>query len=302
MSAQEVEKIAELKRRLNAVILAHNYQRDEVQAVADFTGDSLELARKAVSIDADVVVFCGVRFMAESAAVLNPGKMVLFPDETAGCPLADMIDVPALQQAKAANPEAAVVCYINSSAAVKAESDICCTSSNAAAVVGSLSAEKVLFVPDRNLACWVAGKTGKTIIPWDGYCPTHERLTVEELLQAKAEHPSAEVLVHPECDQLVTSAADFVLSTGSMLRWARESEARQFIVGTEVGLLYRLRRENPGKLFISPSPRLLCPNMKKITLDKIVSAMEEQKYVVTVEPTIANRARLVLDAMLSVAV
>ncbi|KKM12457.1 quinolinate synthetase [Clostridiales bacterium PH28_bin88] len=296
-----VKEIEELKRERRAVILAHNYQQDVVQDIADFVGDSLALSRHAANTDAEVVVLAGVRFMAESASILAPEKVILLPDVLAGCPLAASIDVEGLREEKAKYPDAAVVCYVNSPAEVKAESDICCTSSNAVAVVESLPHRRVLFVPDRNLANFVARFTDKEIIPWEGCCITHYRVTLEELEEAKAARPEAKILVHPECRPEVVEAADFTGSTGAILKFARESDAGEFLIGTEMGILHRLRVENPGKKFYLLSPGLICPNMKLTNLAKIAACLKEMRPVIRVPEEIRARAYQALERMLKVA-
>ena len=294
------EEIAALKSARNAVILAHNYERPEVQDIADFTGDSLELARKAASVEADVIVFCGVYFMAETAAILNPSKKVLIPDETAGCPMADMITGEQLRALKARHPGAAAVCYVNSTAEVKAECDICVTSGNAERVMATFPKEReIIFVPDQHLGSHIAEKLGVTYILWPGYCPTHARLTAKQVAAARAAHPSAPVLVHPECPKEVRAAADERLSTGGMCAFARTSPAQEFIVGTETGILHRLQQENPGKKFW-PAAELVCPNMKKTTLEKVRNCLQEMSPVVTVPDDIAVRAKRAINAMLAV--
>ena len=294
------EEIVALKSARNAVILAHNYERPEVQDIADFTGDSLELARKAASVEADVIVFCGVYFMAETAAILNPSKKVLIPDETAGCPMADMITVEQLRALKAKHPGAAAVCYVNSTAEVKAECDICVTSGNAERVMASFPKDKeIIFVPDRHLGSHIAEKLGVSYILWPGYCPTHARLTAKLVVNARAAHPGAPVIVHPECPKEVRDAADERLSTGGMCAFARTSPAEEFIVGTETGILHRLQRENPGKKFW-PAAELVCPNMKKTTLEKVRDCLRDMSPVVTVPEEIAVRAKRAIDAMLAV--
>jgi quinolinate synthase len=294
------EAITELKREKNAIILAHNYQRTEVQLAADYLGDSLGLSRTAARVSEQVIVFCGVHFMAESAAVLAPDKTVLLPREDAGCPMADMVTPNALREKKMLHPEAAVVCYVNSSAAVKAESDICCTSANAIDVVNSLDAEEILFVPDRNLALYVQRFTDKNIIPWQGYCPTHHRLDADELAAAREEHSGSVVIVHPECEPAVIDMADEVLSTGGMLRFAGETTAREIIVGTETGMLDRLRREFPDKKFYLPSPKMVCPNMKKIGLEEVDASLYALAPRITVPEETAVGARRALERMLTV--
>ena len=294
------EEIAALKSARNAVILAHNYERPEVQDIADFTGDSLELARKAASVEADVIVFCGVYFMAETAAILNPSKKVLIPDETAGCPMADMITGEQLRALKAQHPGAAAVCYVNSTAEVKAECDICVTSGNAERVMATFPKEReIIFVPDQHLGSHIAEKLSVTYILWPGYCPTHARLTAKQVAAARAAHPGAPVLVHPECPKEVRDAADERLSTGGMCAFARTSPAQEFIVGTETGILHRLRQENPGKKFW-PAAELVCPNMKKTTLEKVRDCLQDMSPIVTVPEDIAVRAKRAIDAMLAV--
>ena len=296
------EEIVRLKKARNAVILAHNYTRGEVQDVADFTGDSLELARRAVEVEADVIVFCGVWFMAETAKILNPAKTVLIPEPSAGCPMADMITGAQRRALKAKNPGAKAVCYVNSTAEVKAECDICVTSGNAEKVMARFAPdEKILFVPDQHLGGHIAGLLKREYTLWPGYCPTHAAVTVGAIEAARKLHPRAVVMVHPECAKDVRAAADRQLSTGGMCRFARESEAKEFIVGTEVGILHRLRMENPGKAFYPVSERIVCPNMKKTTLDNLAESLREMKTEVTVSADIAARAKRAIDAMLAVA-
>jgi quinolinate synthase len=295
-----LERIGELKRRKNAVILAHNYQIPEVQDAADFVGDSLELSRKAAGLDAATIVFCGVHFMAETAAVLAPGKTVLLPEIEAGCPMADMINGRELRAWKAGYPGLKVVCYVNTSAEVKAESDICCTSSNAVAVVNSLGVERILFVPDKNLAAYVARETGKTIIAWDGYCYVHHRFTPRDIEEARALHPDAEVWVHPECPLDVSELADKVLSTGKMVLEARTTSRREVIIGTEKGIIYRLSKENPAVKFYPARETALCAHMKMTTLAKVLRALETDTFRVEVPGDIADRARGAIQAMLTI--
>ena len=296
---EEIRKLASERR---AVILAHNYTRGEVQDVADYTGDSLELARKATEVDADVIVFCGVYFMAETAAILNPGRTVLIPDPSAGCPMADMITGAQLRELKAQNPGAKAVCYVNSTAEVKAECDMCVTSGNAERVMATYSPdEKILFVPDRHLGGHIAGLLGRRYELWQGYCPTHQSITAKGVADARALHPGAPVLVHPECAKDVRDAADFALSTGGMCKFARESDAGEIVVGTETGILHRLRKENPGKQFYPVSERTVCPNMKKTTLENLAECLREMKTRVTVPEPIASRARNAVEAMLRIA-
>ncbi|SNQ59620.1 quinolinate synthase NadA [Candidatus Methanoperedens nitratireducens] len=296
----DFDRIKWLKKEKNAIILAHNYQRGDVQDAADFVGDSFGLSQKAVSSGADVIVFCGVDFMAESAAVLNPGKTVLMPELSAQCPMAGMITPESLKLEKEKHPGAAVICYVNTSAAVKAQSDVCCTSANAIKVVNSMEADEIIFVPDRNLALYVAANTEKKIIPWKGYCPTHHLILPGDILLEKEEHPDALVLVHPECRPEVVALADKVLSTSGMLKYAAQSSSKEFIIGTEVGLLHRLNRENPDKKFIPATRYAVCPNMKMNTLGSIIRALERNEHVIKVPEDIRKRAKLALDRMLEV--
>ncbi len=295
------DRIQQLKLERNAIILAHNYQREEVQDVADRVGDSLELARWAAQSEAEVIVLCGVHFMAESAKILNPTRTVLLPEKAAGCPMAEMIDVEDLRQWKARYPQAKVVCYVNSSAAVKAESDICCTSSNALKVVESLDAQQILFVPDQHLGHWVSRQTSKEIILYPGYCVTHQRLKREHIEAARAAHPGALLVAHPECAEEIVDLADAVLSTSGMLRYVKASPARLFLVGTEAGILHRMRLENPDKVFYSASSALLCPNMKKTHLKSVVLSLERNQYEITVPEEVRVKAKAALDRMLAVA-
>ena len=295
------KKINELKKKRNAVILAHNYQLPEVQDVADFHGDSLELSRMAAKTDAKVIVFCGVHFMAETASILCPQKLVLMPDLFAGCPMANMMTAEQLKKLKKEHPKAAVVGYVNTSAEVKAELDICCTSTNAAAVVNVLKdREEIIFVPDKYLADYVEKTTGKKLIKWSGYCPTHVKILPEDIKRESKFHPFAKVMVHPECLPQVVAMADAVLSTSKMCKFAKETEAKEFIVGTEVGLIYRLKQDNPAKEFYPASERAVCPNMKRTTQEKILWALEELKEEVRVPDEIRIRARKAIDRMLQI--
>ncbi|MCK4623450.1 MAG: quinolinate synthase NadA [Desulfuromonadales bacterium] len=295
------QRIKELAAERNALLMAHNYQRDEVQEVADITGDSLALSMEAAKTDKEVIVFCGVHFMAESAAILSPEKTVLLPRADAGCPMADMVTAEGLRKFKAQHPGATVVTYVNSTAAVKAESDICCTSSNAVNVARSLDAKKLLLVPDRNLGRYIARHVPeKECICWEGYCPTHDRLKVEEIKQARADHPDALFMAHPECTPEILALADHICSTSGMYTFAKENPARKFIVGTENGILWRLKLENPEKEFIMPSRSLVCPNMKLTTLEDIVKCLETMEPRVTVSEEVREKARLSLDRMLAV--
>jgi quinolinate synthase len=291
-------RIQALMKKRNAVILVHNYQSDEVQDIADFLGDSLDLARKAADTTAEVIVFCGVHFMAETAAILNPGKTVLLPDAASGCPMANMIDAPRLRALKAEHPGVPVVAYINTTAEVKAEADVCCTSSNAVKIVGSMPDKEIIFVPDKNLGDYVARRTGKKLILWEGFCPTHMKIMPEDILALKKIHPRAEVLAHPECRPEVVDLADKVLSTTGVCTYVRESAGKEFIIGTEVGILYRLRKENPGKIFYPASTAAVCPNMKKNSLEKILWALEDMRPVITVEESVRVKAKRAIDKML----
>lgn len=295
------EDILALKKDLNAVILAHLYQRPEVQDIADFVGDSLGLSREAAKTDADVIVFCGVHFMAETAAILSPGKTVLLPEVNAGCPMADMVTAEALRAKKEEYPDAVVVCYVNSSAEVKAESDICCTSANAVKVVRSIPPDKrVLFVPDRNLGNYVGLQSGREIIYWNGYCNTHDKLTVEDIQKAKEAHKSAVVMVHPECRPEVVALADQVFSTSGMIKFAEGNETKEYIIGTEMGIMHQLHKKCPDKQFYMASQKLVCPNMKATTLDKVKWALEEMQPRVMVPELIQVKALSAVERMLAI--
>ncbi len=294
------QQLRALLEQRNAILLAHNYMRDEVQEVADITGDSLGLSIEAAKTKASVIVFCGVHFMAESAAILSPQKTVLLPRLDAGCPMADMVTVAGLLEMKAKHPGVPVVTYVNSSAAVKAVSDICCTSANAVKVVESLPNREIIFVPDRNLGRYVARFTNKTFHFWDGYCPTHERLKPEAVLSLKAEHPDAQFVCHPECNPAVVALADHVGSTTGMYDYCHRSSAKRFIIGTEAGILYRLRKENPDKEFILAAPSLVCPNMKLTSLEDVISALETMAPVVSVPEEVRIPAKRALDRMIAV--
>jgi quinolinate synthase len=301
MNEQLVDKIGQLKAERNAVILAHNYQPGEIQDIADFTGDSLALSVKAAATDADVIVFCGVKFMAETAAILSPGKTVLLPDKNAGCPMADMMTGGQLRELKRKHPGALVVCYVNSSAEVKAESDYCCTSANAVEVVESLPKDsKIIFVPDQHLGRFVIEKTGREMILWPGYCPTHAFITEDDIKKAREVHPGAVVMAHPECTEPVKAVSDKLLSTGQMLKFAKQSDAKKFIVATETGIIHTLKKENPGKEFYPAATRAICPNMKRITLDKVLWSLEDMHYKITVPADIAARAKKSLEKMVAI--
>ncbi len=295
------DKINNLKVKKNAVILAHNYQIGEVQDIADFTGDSLGLSRQAANTKADVIVFCGVRFMAETAKILSPGKTVLLPEKNAGCPMANMITGAQLREMKAKHPEALVVCYVNTTAEVKAESDYCCTSSNAVELVRSLPSDKeIIFVPDKYLGSYVKEQTGKDIILWPGYCATHAKIDPENIKRLKGEFPDSIVLAHPEANREVWDVSDELLSTGQMLSYARESANKRFIIATEVGIIHTLKKENPSKDFIAVSSKTVCPNMKKINLEKVLWALENDEFQVELDAAIMDKARHSLERMLEV--
>lgn len=298
MTAEIIQRIQELKREKNAVILAHNYQPPHVQDIADMCGDSLELSIRASKTKADIIVFCGVRFMAETASVLCPQKTVLLPAEEAGCPMADMITDTQLAQWREQFPHIPVIAYVNSSAAVKALASICCTSANSIKVAESLSADKVLLVPDRNLARYTDTKSGKTVHAWSGYCPYHERLSLETVQRRRGQYPGALFMAHPECRTEVLETADKVASTSGMLAYARSSEAKSFIVGTEVGLLYPLRKACPDKLFVAASGRMECVDMKKIGLEAVAASLENLSGVVKVPEHIREPAMRAVQNMI----
>lgn len=304
MTPEEFEelraKIFRLKKELNAVIVAHNYQRPEVQDIADFVGDSLELARKGKEADADVIVLCGVRFMAENCVIVNPTRTVLLAEGSAGCPMADMIDVDDVREWRAMYPKAAVVCYVNTSAAVKAESDVCCTSANAVKVVEAVPNDEIIFIPDQNLGHFVSTKTSKKVYPYPGFCVTHHRLTPEQVKRAKEVHPGAKVVVHPECTPAVVELADAVLSTSQMVRYVCESPAKVFLIGTEAGLLHRMTKDNPNKTFYVISNALLCPNMKRTTLRSVATTMELKQNVIRIPEEIRLKAQRALERMLEI--
>lgn len=294
-----IEKIKDLKRERNAIILAHNYQVGEVQDIADFVGDSLELSRKAAAVQADVIVFCGVHFMAETAAILAPDKTVLIPDSNAGCPMADMITGADLIQWKKNYPGRKVVCYINTSAEVKAECDVCCTSSNATQIVESLDVQEILFAPDKNLGAYIARNSKKKLISWDGYCYVHNNILLKDIKDKRNKYPGAEVWVHPECRPEVIDEADRVLSTGKMIKLARETEMKDIIIGTESGIIHRLKKENPGKNFYPARDTAFCVNMKKISLPKVLRSLEDMVYKVEVSPEISRKANGAIEKMVN---
>ncbi|MDD3374627.1 MAG: quinolinate synthase NadA [Candidatus Omnitrophica bacterium] len=295
-----VANIKKLKKERNAVILVHNYQLPEVQDIADFTGDSLGLSIEASKTSADVIVFCGVHFMAETAKILSPQKTVLIPDSSAGCPMADMITREQLQDLKKKHPKAKVICYVNTSAEVKAECDYCCTSANAVEMLEKAFDEddEILFVPDKYLASYAASQTNRNVIIWQGYCPTHARILAEHIIDLKKLHLNAKVMVHPECSGPVIREADEVLSTSGMLRYAKESDAKEFIVGTEVEMVYPLSKENPNKIFYPVTELAVCPNMKKTTLEKVEISLRNMVYEVILSQEIIKGAKKPIDNMI----
>lgn len=296
-----IGKIKKLKKERKAIILAHNYQLPEVQDIADFLGDSLELSRIASKTEAKIIVFCGVHFMAETASILCPDKKVLMPDISAGCPMANMITAEDLRELKSRHPRATTVGYVNTSAEVKAELDICCTSTNAVSVISKLKdAKEIIFVPDKYLSDYVSKKTGRRLIAWDGYCPTHVKILASDIIKQIRLYPKAKVIVHPECTPEVISLADVVLSTSGMCRYAVESKDYEFIIGTEIGLLYRLQKENPHKRFYPATELATCPNMKRTTLEKILFSLEELKDEIIVPEEIRIKAKKAIDKMLEI--
>jgi quinolinate synthase len=296
-----IAKINALKKEKNAVILAHVYQRPEIYNVADFIGDSYGLSKKATETDAKIIVFCGVDFMAESAYILNPDKTVLIPTKLANCPMAAMVDVSGLRKLKSQHPEAAVVSYVNTTADVKAESDICCTSANAVKVVNSLQEDEVIFVPDSNLARYVMRHTEKKIIPWSGWCYVHNKFSSKELIKAKKLHPDAKVLVHPECPPDVVDLADEVFSTTGMINYVKQSSVQTFVIATEIGVVEKLRIDFPEKTFFQAPPGGTCLQMKKITLELVFDTLKNEQFKVTVPEHIRVKAKKALDKMLNVA-
>lgn len=295
-----IKEINRLKKERNAVILAHNYQLPEVQDIADYVGDSLGLSIEASKTDARVIVFCGVYFMAETAKILSPDKTVLIPDKNAGCPMADMITAEELQELKSRHPQAKVLCYVNTTAAVKAECDVCCTSGNAEKIVREAfrGDDEIIFVPDQYLAGYIAKRADRKFILWKGFCPSHVKILPEDIARGRTRHPNAEVLVHPECPAGITALADRVLSTEGMCRHVKESKSREFIIGTEIGILHRMRKENPGKVFYPASERATCPNMKLTTLEKVLWSLEEMGFEVTVPADIMQKAKTCLQRMI----
>lgn len=296
-----ISEIKRLKKERNAVIVAHNYQQDDVQEIADEVGDSLALCKFSVDNKADTIVFCGVHFMAESAKILSPTKNVLLPEIDAGCPMADMVTVEALREKKREYPNAVVVCYVNSSAEVKAESDICCTSSNAVNIVKTIKSKEILFVPDKNLGSYVASLVPeKKFILWNGFCNTHHKITLDEVKKIKELHQESILLVHPECKPEVTGLADFVGSTKQIINYAKESKHKKIIVGTEMGIFYKLRKDSPDKKFYLMSKGLFCINMKKTSLQSVYTALKDMKYNIELNEGIRIRAKSALDKMLKI--
>jgi quinolinate synthase len=296
------DKIKKLKQERNAVILAHNYQRPEIQDIADFVGDSLGLSIEASRTNADIIVFCGVHFMAETAKILSPQKKVLLPDINAGCPMADMIDAESLKTLQKKYPHAVTLCYVNTSAAVKAQCDYCCTSSNALKMVQHilLTHEEIIFVPDKYLAQYVSQQVGHNFIMWNGYCPTHVKILPENIVQAKKRHPQAKVLVHPECKPDLTALADLVASTEKMCGYAQNTSETDFIVATENGIIHRLKKENPAKNFYPAAEAAVCPNMKRITVEKVLWSLEDLSFEITLPADIMDKARLSIERMLQI--
>jgi quinolinate synthase len=297
---QIAEEIEKLKKERNAIILSHFYTRREVREVADFVGDSLSLCKAAVNSKAEVIVFAGVHFMAESASIISPEKLVLLPVPDAGCPMADMVNVKSLREAKEKNPEAAVVCYVNSSAAVKAESDICCTSANAINVVNSIGNREVIFIPDKNLGAFVSLHTDKKIHLWPGFCHVHENISDQSIKELQKKHPCAEFLAHPECRPEVLGLADHILSTSGIVREIEKSSSMEFIIGTEKEIVLSLSRKHPNKKFYSASEKAFCYNMKKITLESILHSLQNMDYEVHVPENVRVKAKWALDRMLKI--
>lgn len=292
------DKILKLKKERKAIILAHNYQIPQVQDIADFLGDSLELAKKSINVKEDLIVFCGVNFMAETVKILSPEKKVLLAVEDAGCPMADMIEPEQLLKLKQKHPEAWVVSYVNTSADIKALSDVCCTSSNAVTVVKNVPVDEIIFAPDRNLGWWVQKNVpDKKIILWDGFCLVHEYFSLKDLELSRKLHPDAQILVHPECRKEVIEAADFVLSTAGILNKAKESSATKFIIGTEEGIIHRLKKENPSKEFYSLGNAKVCVNMKKTTLEDVYNALANDQYKIELDSRVIAKAKISLERM-----
>ena len=299
-----VDRIKKLKKEKNAVILAHNYQLPEVQDIADFVGDSLGLSIEAARTNAAIIVFCGVHFMAETAKILSPQKIVLLPDKNAGCPMADMIDAEGLKSLQAKHHDAVTICYVNTPAAVKAHCDYCCTSANALKIVQNIllnhKDKEIIFIPDKYLAQYVSAQVKHDFIIWEGYCPTHAKILPENIMQAKRLHPKAKVIVHPECRPTVTALADVVTSTEGMSKYIKNAPEMEFIIGTETGIIHRMKKENPDKYFYPATEMAVCPNMKRITLEKVLWSLEDLSYEITVPPDIMEKARLSIERMLQI--
>lgn len=295
------EKINNLKKEKNAVILGHCYQNPEIDLVADYVGDSLQLSRLAAETDAKIIIFAGVYFMAETAKILSPEKKVLLPNIDSGCRMADMIDLKQIREFKSMYPNVPVVCYVNSSAAVKAEADICCTSANAVRVVQSMNVPKVLFAPDKYLGTYVGNQVENVeVITYPGYCPTHLSILVEDVEKAKAEHPSAKILVHPECHQAITAFADYIGSTTGIMKYAKDSDAEEFIIVTEKGVSDRLTRDYPNKKFYLVCNKAVCPNMKLNTLEDILRVLETEENEIFVDEEVAEKARQAIERMIAI--
>ena len=296
-----IHRVIKLKNQKDAVILAHNYQIGEVQDIADFVGDSFQLSIKASKTKHKIIVFCGVHFMAETAKIISPDRKVLIPDKNSGCPMADMISASQLKKLKNENPGAVVVCYVNTSAEVKALSDICCTSSNAVNIVKSIPKnKKIIFIPDKYLGDYVRKQTGREFILWNGYCPTHIMINVKDIIQLKKDNLDAVVIVHPECTPDVIDIADKVASTGGMIKYIASSRKDKFIIGTEIGIIHRLKKENPDKTFYPATSKAICPNMKLINLEKILWSLEEERYIINIPEEIIRKARSAIDRMIAI--
>ncbi len=301
MSKEIVEKINKLRKEKNAIILAHNYQVPEIQDVADFVGDSLGLSQKAAETEAEIILFCGVHFMAETAKILNPDKKVIVPDINAGCPMANMINVRQLKRLKEKHPDAIVVCYVNSTAEVKSMVDYCCTSANAPKIVNAIDPKKeIIFIPDKYLGNWVSKETGRELILWNGFCPTHRRILPENIIQRKKEHPNAIVIAHPECIPEVLEKADYIRSTSGMLKVVAELDAEEFIIATEIGMLHPLAKKHPDKKFYPASKIADCPNMKLNSLEKLLWALEDLKPEVIVPEDIREKALKSIERMINI--
>ena len=298
-----VDKINNLKKEKNAVILVHNYQLPEIHDIADFVGDSLGLSIEAAKTDAEVIVFCGVHFMAETAKILSPQKTVLLPDKNAGCPMADMIDAESLTALKAKHPQAVALCYVNTSAAVKAQCDYCCTSANAEKMVRHILTkhQEIIFVPDKYLAQFVSAQVGCKFVIWEGYCPIHAAIIPEHILRARQLHPQAKVIVHPECSPELTALADIVTSTEGMCKYVKNTADTEFIIGTEIGIIHRMKKDNPGKYFYPASDKAVCPNMKRTTLEKVLWSLTDMTHEITVPQDIMDKARLAIERMVQIA-